>query len=232
MIHPNVQMLQEVAAGLGSLKDEVVFVGGSVTSLYVDDPAAPSVTASTDVDFVIEVAGLTEYERLETELGRRGFGRPVDEEDQRIICRKSYRGILVDVMPTNGKILGFTNRWYQEAVREKVSCTLPNGASIFIFAAPYFVATKLEALSERGMSDIRLSHDLEDIVSVFDGCLTIEAQLDAAPDRLKEYFRAEFSGLIKDRAYFREAVQGFLRASRDYAFRSDRVMTLVDKLVR
>lgn len=46
----NLHMLEMVAKGLQSLKDEVVFVGGAVTSLYINDPAAPPVTASDDVD--------------------------------------------------------------------------------------------------------------------------------------------------------------------------------------
>ncbi len=68
-----------------------------------------------------KVAGLTEYAKIESALRKLGFKRPIEEQDQKIICRWDYRGILVDVMPTDEKILGFTNRWYSEAIRQKVA---------------------------------------------------------------------------------------------------------------
>ena len=36
----NITMLQTIADGLKELKDEMVFIGGSVAELYVNDPAA------------------------------------------------------------------------------------------------------------------------------------------------------------------------------------------------
>ena len=36
----NIEMLSIVANGLGEIKDEVVFVGGSVAELYADDSAS------------------------------------------------------------------------------------------------------------------------------------------------------------------------------------------------
>jgi hypothetical protein len=39
----NLEMLQVVAAGLRSLREQVVFVGGATTALYADDPASPEV---------------------------------------------------------------------------------------------------------------------------------------------------------------------------------------------
>ena len=38
-----------------------------------------------------------------------------------------------------------------------------------MITAPYFLATKFEAFHGRGNSDYRMSHDLEDIVTVIDG---------------------------------------------------------------
>ena len=225
-------MLQQVAKGLAALKDEVVFVGGVVTSLYVNDPAAPPVTASDDIDCVVKVAGLGEYAKFEDALRKLGFKRPVEEEDQKIICRWDYRGILVDVMPTDEKILGFSNKWYSDAVQNKVTIKLPDGTPIFIFSTPYFIATKLEALRGRGGDDIRLSQDLEDIVSVMDGCTDIEAQLNKAPGNVREYFREEFSRLLKDRGFLNEAIAGFLQAVRDYPTRSAKMIQIMERLLK
>jgi hypothetical protein len=61
--HKNILMLQEVARGLAELREDVVFVGGATTALYIDDEAAPPTTPSDDVDFVVEVASRSEYEK-------------------------------------------------------------------------------------------------------------------------------------------------------------------------
>jgi len=39
----NLEMLVEIAKGLGHLREKVVFVGGSTVALYLTDPAAPGI---------------------------------------------------------------------------------------------------------------------------------------------------------------------------------------------
>jgi hypothetical protein len=56
MPNSNVAMLQTVAIGLEELKDEMVFVGGSVAELYASDPAASDIRPTLDVDCVIELS--------------------------------------------------------------------------------------------------------------------------------------------------------------------------------
>ena len=43
MMSSNVNRLKIIAAGLGDLCRDVVFVGGSVAELYADDPAATDI---------------------------------------------------------------------------------------------------------------------------------------------------------------------------------------------
>ena len=45
--------LRHVARGLGSLLDEVAFVGGMVTGLLVTDPGAPEARSTVDVDLIV-----------------------------------------------------------------------------------------------------------------------------------------------------------------------------------
>ena len=52
--------------------------------------------------------------------------------------------MILDVMPTDSKILGFSNVWYQIAMSEAIDFTLPNEKTIKIVTAPYFLATKIE----------------------------------------------------------------------------------------
>ena len=75
-------------------------------------------------------------------------------------------GALLDVMPTDRAVLGFGNRWYEEAVRSAFQYILPSGTPILLITAPVFIATKLEAFADRGAGDFLASHDLEDITTV------------------------------------------------------------------
>jgi len=66
-------------------------------------------------------------------------------------------------MPVETDILGFGNQWYKAGVARKIEKTLPDGVQIFVFPVEYYLATKFEALKGRGGTDLRLSHDFEDI---------------------------------------------------------------------
>ena len=56
-------------------------------------------------------SGGGEYHALEEKLRALGFQNPLDDEKP-ILCRWKFRGIKVDVMPTDAAVLGFSNRWY------------------------------------------------------------------------------------------------------------------------
>jgi len=159
-----------VAQALGDLKELVVFVGGAVVELYADNPEISDIRPTIDVDCVLDMQISTyfDYSNLEAKLQKMGFTN--DTSENAPICRKIYKGIIVDFMPANADILGFTNRWYKDGIANKSSVFLPDGTPIFILPVEYFVATKLEALYGRGGTDIRGSHDWEDIVYVLDNC--------------------------------------------------------------
>jgi hypothetical protein len=108
--NPNLEILEIAADALGALCDELVFLGGCVTALLITDPAAPPVRATRDVDALAEVGTVVEYHALENRLRRCGFD--VDSSSDAPICRWRGHGILLDVMPTDERILGFGNMWY------------------------------------------------------------------------------------------------------------------------
>lgn len=118
-----IEMIEIVSEGLGHLLDKVVFVGGAVTSLYYDDPAAQRIRPTKDVDFIIEISSNIEYNKLEEELRKIGFGHDMSQGAP--ICRKIYKNIIVDVMPHNLSILGFTNRWHSESIKKSEKTALP-----------------------------------------------------------------------------------------------------------
>ena len=99
----NLSMIKTVVRGLGDLVNDVVFVGGAVTELYVPDPnQLAEVRQTDDADCIIEITSRWEYAQLEEKLRQLKFAN-----NQKVICRWHYEDIIVDVMPTDETILGF-----------------------------------------------------------------------------------------------------------------------------
>lgn len=80
---------------------------------------------------------------------------------------------------------------------------------IRLVTAPYFIATKLEAFRGRGKGDYRMSHDLEDIVTVMDGRVELAEEAQASPKDLQQYLCGEFQTLLSNRDFL-EALPGHL----------------------
>ena len=188
---PNVQLVQAVARMLSDLNEQLVFVGGCATGLLITDAASPPVRATQDVDLIAEVANRGEYYKLASELERIGFVPAGD-----LICRWRHGNLLVDVMPTDEQILGFSNRWYKEAVREATLFTLPDGQRIRLISPPLLIATKIEAFHGRGNGDFGASHDIEDIVSVVDGREELVLEVSQSGAELRAYLRDEVDDLL------------------------------------
>lgn len=107
----SVSMIRHVAERLGDLRKQVVFLGGAVTGLLLTDAAAPEARFTEDVDVVVSIGSYSEYSRLEEALRDLGFQNARDVIC-RVICRWSIANVLVDIMPADEAILGFSNRWY------------------------------------------------------------------------------------------------------------------------
>lgn len=122
----NIQAVQLVADGLKDLRDQVVFVGGSVISLYVNDPGADLPQPTSDIDLVIVVSTYAEYERLEVRSRELGFH--LSPEDN-IMCRYSYHGVMVDIMPTDVPAIGPTNKWNEVVDPTSSECKDGSGAA-------------------------------------------------------------------------------------------------------
>lgn len=196
MLSTNINMLQTVANGLGELKNEMVFVGGAVAELYANDPAASDIRPTLDVDCVIGLSTRLEFYRLEENLRARGFANDISAGAP--ICRWIYKGIKVDVMPTDENILGFSNKWYVEGIENEIQKILPDGTEIFVFPPEYYAATKLEAHKGRGGNDLRQSHDFEDIIYILDNCPDLLKYIAIANASVKAYLKIEFKSLLQN----------------------------------
>jgi predicted nucleotidyltransferase len=167
-MNPNLDILLQAVEQLGELADEMVFVGGCATGLLITDKAAPPIRMTKDVDAIVQVMSRGDYYQFSNRLRAKGFFE--DNSDDAPICRwKSADGILLDVMPIDPKVLGFGNEWYESATRNAQEYLLPSGQMIKLISVPYFLITKLDAFSGRGGNDYLMSHDIEDVVAVFDG---------------------------------------------------------------
>jgi len=190
---PNLDMLQLAADGLGPLLEDVVFVGGCAAGMLITDPAAPPTRETMDVDVIVELASSHDYHMLSEQLRQRGFRE--DQSDGAPMCRWLFRSVKVDVMPTDEAILGFSNRWYADAMLSARNIRLPAGMNIRMVTAPLFLATKLEAFYGRGNGDYMASHDLEDLIAVLDGRGSIVSEVKDA-GAVSSYLAKAFGYLL------------------------------------
>lgn len=190
----NLPRLQAVAHALGPLRERVVFVGGATVNLYSTTPSStPEPRITDDVDCIVEVAPRSAFYALEEELRTLGFA---NDTTSGVICRWQLQGLTVDIMPTEPGILGFSNPWYPAGFAQAMSYVLPDGTLIRILSPPYFVATKLTALRDRGWADLRLSQDLEDLVHVLDNRLGLPDEVNAADVAVRQYIREQVTELL------------------------------------
>lgn len=204
---PNLAMLSIVAERLGPLLPKVVFLGGCAAGLLITDEAVTPVRPTRDVDLIVEILSRAEYRHLEESLRQLGF-QPVSGEEA-LICRWEVDGIITDIMPTREEILGFSNRWYKDAIRNARRIPLSSDLVIRAVNGPHFLATKLEAFNGRGGGDYRASHDLEDIITVVEGRGELLEEIQEAGKALRTFLAKSFSQLLES-SDFRESVAGHL----------------------
>ena len=125
------------------------------------------------------------------------------------LCRWTHGALTLDVMPLDSEVLGFSNRWYPDALRTAGNVQLPSGLLIRSINAPHFLATKLEAFNGRGERDYLASHDLEDFIAVVDGRSSLIAEVESASSELKMYIADSVRLLLKE-ARFLDALPGYL----------------------
>ncbi len=203
----NRAQLIKAAETLRPLLGELVFVGGSVTGLLITEEAAGEARSTLDVDAIAEITSYAEYVAFGDRLRTLGFVEDTTEDAP--LCRWTHRGIILDVMPLNGKILGFSNRWYRAAMESALTHRLKKDLEIRVVTAPLFLATKLEAFKGRGKGDFFGSRDLEDLISVVDGRANLVAEVQAEAAELRLYVRSEINRLLAKPAFL-DALPGYL----------------------
>lgn len=207
MRDPNLDQLITAADALRPLLPELVFVGGCVTGLLITDEAAGEPRGTIDVDAIAEITSYAQYAEFGDRLRILGFSE--DTSEGAPVCRWVRGETILDVMPLDEKIPGFSNRWYKAAMEASVTKTLRGDLEIRMVTAAYFVATKLEAFNGRGGGDLLGSHDLEDVVSVVDGRDTLSTEVREAGAALSEYVSREIAKFLANPGFV-DALPGFL----------------------
>ncbi len=207
----NQDKIQDLVAiintALKPLNRDFIFIGAAASIFYLPPQNNElGIRPTEDIDLIVEVYTTAEYSNLGNELKKIKF-QP-DTRKGAPICRWRFSGIIVDIMPINKDILGFSNRWYKEGIKNITTAVLNDGQKIKILTLPYYFATKLEAFKNRG-SDPRFSSDLEDLVFLFDNVSEILKKLETPSSSLKKFLQTELSKWNEDRD-LSEAVEGFM----------------------
>jgi len=207
MANPNLQLLVDAAKLLKPILGELVFVGGCTTGLLITDKAAADVRPTIDVDAIAEITSYFEYGEFSERLRALGFQE--DPREGAPLCRWRQQTTTLDVMPLEGKILGFRNTWYGGAMESAEQRELEPGLKILVVNAVYFCASKLEAFGDRGRNDYLGSRDLEDVIAVVDGRTELVEEIRAARKDVRSYLAKEIGRLCAAREFL-DALPGHL----------------------
>jgi predicted nucleotidyltransferase len=217
----NLKVIGKVAKALGELNDRVVYVGGAIVSLYINDPAAEDIRPTKDIDISLEILTLSELEKLRALLIEKKFYQTSDET---VMCRFMYDDVTVDVMST--KAIGWApaDKWFEPGFKYVETIKIEN-QQIRILPLAYFLATKFSAFHDRGAKDPRTSKDFEDITYILDNRVDLVEQILNSPEDVKQYLKSEFKNILSD-----SRLQEALIANLFYETQEIRSKKIIDKL--
>ncbi len=105
--YPAYPNLERTVVALGSLADELLFVGGATIGLYVTELQVREPRATEDVDTVCEATTYIELSRFADRMRSIGFN---EDMSSNVICRWTKGDLVVDLMPVDESALDGTGR--------------------------------------------------------------------------------------------------------------------------
>jgi predicted nucleotidyltransferase len=217
----NLGVIRKIATALNELNERVVYVGGAVVSLYINDPAAEDVRPTKDVDISLEIASVGELEEIRELLSRKGFKQSPEDD---VICRFRYEDIKVDVMSTKEVGWAPANPWFGPGFKHVEKIVIED-KSINILQLSYFLATKFTAFKSRGGNDARVSHDFEDITYILDNRTDLVEEIQKSPNDVKDYLKSEFNNLLGN-----DNMKEAMMANLYYETQGERFNMIIEKL--
>lgn len=216
----NLSTVAEIATALKELKDQMIFIGGAVVSLYVDDTSSIEIRQTTDIDLTINLLNYTQWVKMQERLAALSF---YPNPEAHAICSYTYKGILVDIMPSENGPIGPANKWYAAGFNNLWTETI-DGMEIKILSVGCFLATKFEAFKDRG-GDYRLSHDFEDIIYVLDNRTTIVEDIEKEPLEIRKFLKEQLK-LVYTKSNFEEIISAHIHP----LIFEDRLQIIKDKI--
>lgn len=216
----NTKIVAQIARALKELKDQMVFIGGAVISLYTDDSSADEIRPTADIDMAVKLLNYKDWVKMQERLSELRF---FPDPNGHAIISYLYKGISVDIMPSEDSPVGPANRWYKLGF-EDLWTTNIDGVELQIFSAPCYLATKFEAFNSRG-GNYRTSHDFEDIIYVIDNRTSIVAEITKTHPEIKNFLKTEINKVL-DSPFHEE----FISANIHPLVLNERYPMLLDKL--
>lgn len=205
---------KKIAIALGELNNQVVYVGGAVVSLYIDDPSAEDVRPTKDIDISMEIANVGELESIREKLNSKGFYQSAEDD---VICRFRFEDVKVDVMSTKAVGWAPANPWFAPGYENLVQFNIDD-TTINCLSLPYFLATKFAAFYDRGGRDPRVSKDFEDIVYLLNYTKNLIPEIGKSDTEVKDYLISCFNDILSDSMKQEAIISNLYHEDQDYRY--------------
>jgi hypothetical protein len=215
LAHPSVRRLKRIAARLGPMAGEVVFIGGAIAPLLQTATPFDEVRPTKDVDGVFASGSYGQGVAIGERLRALGFSQMAESGDHAHRWR-TPDGDLFDLVPAGDHLGASGQEWDRAAFRDPVRVDLGDGIVARHANAPAFVALKLAAYHDRGKRDPHASHDLEDVLALLVSRPTIEDEMAAADPAVRRSVEEEIADLLA-RSDIEDLLAGHLNNAQDPA---------------
>ncbi|HAT2094488.1 TPA: hypothetical protein ACT9JI_001287 [Legionella pneumophila] len=210
-VKQNNEALYKAATLLKDLNEHVVYVGGRIVGLLITDVIEDDVRPTYDIDVALDLGrtDIVAHYSLQKKLESLGF-----KPDGNVNCRYVLDDFMIDVMYTDGVLQGINSNWYQAGFDNAIEIQIKD-KKIKILNAVYFIATKLEAFTDRAYknNDYWDCKDLEDIINVINGRPELLVEIMNSPKDVVQFISGYFKKLIEDPKWL-EAIKAIARLER------------------
>lgn len=210
-IKKNNEALYQAATFLEDLNEQVVYVGGRIVGLLITDLIEDDVRPTYDIDVAVDLGttDIVAHYSLQKKLENLGF-----KPEGNINCRYVLDDFMIDVMYTDGTLQGINSNWYQAGFDNAIEIQLKD-KKIKILNAVYFIATKLEAFTDRAYktNDYWNCKDLEDVINVINGRPELLIELTNSPKDVVTFISGYFKKLVEDPKWL-DAIKAIARLER------------------
>lgn len=210
-IKQNNEALYQAATLLKDLNEQVVYVGGRIVGLLITDSIEDDVRPTYDIDVALDLGKTDIAAHYSLQKKLEGFGF---KPEGNVNCRYVLNDFMIDVMYTDGVLQGINSNWYQAGFDNAIEIQIKD-KKIKILNSVYFIATKLEAFTDRAYKDNDYwdCKDLEDIINVINGRPELLVEMMNSPKDVVQFISGYFKKLVEDPKWL-EAIKAIARLER------------------